>query len=105
MSYEEKCRYFKVQTLSSQRNISESVFLNKLFNNKIDCIPILREISFYVPSRRLRQRDLFFNRARLNLRKNSPLQRAQATLNNSDLNIFDNDVTFKRKARSYFSVP
>ena len=105
LSYEEKCRYFKIQTLSSRRNISEVVFLNKLFNNKIDCAPILRDISFYVPSRHLRQRDLFLNRARLNLRKNSPLLRAQSQVNGSDLDVFDNVVAFKRKARSYFSVP
>ena len=105
MSYEEKCRYFKVQTLSSRRNISDVVFLNKLFNNKIDCNPILREVSLYVPSRRLRQRDLFLNRFRLNIRKNSPLIRAQAQINASNLDVFDNVVAFKRQAKSYFSVP
>ena len=105
MSYEEKCRYFKIQTLSSRRNVSEVIFLNKLFNNKIDCAPILRDISFYVPSRHLRQQDLFLNCAWLNLRKNSPLLRAQSQVNGSDLDVFDNVVTFKRKARAYFSVP
>ena len=59
MSYADKCRYFKVQTLSERRNISEVVFLNKVFNNKIDCNAIIQDISFHVPSRNLRQPDMF----------------------------------------------
>ena len=105
MSYEEKCHYFNVQMLSSRRNVSEVVFVNKIFNNKIDCSSILEDISFYVPSRHLRQRDMFYTRGRINLRKQSPLQRAQAQVNMSNLDVFDNVVSFKRKARSYFSVP
>lgn len=105
MSYEDKCRYFNVQTLSVRRNITEVTFMNKLFNNKIDCSAILADVSFYIPSRRLRQRDLFLNRARLNIRKHSPLLRAQAQVNSSNLDVFDNVVAFKRKARSYYSVP
>ena len=104
-SYEEKCDYFKIQTLSSRRNVSEVVFINKLFNNKIDCNSIITDVSFYVPSRHLRQRDMFLTRGRLNLRKHSPLQRAQTRVNMSNLDVFDNVVSFKRKARSHFSVP
>ena len=100
-----KCKYFNIQTLSSRRNITEAIFINKLYNNKIDCSPILLDLSFYVPSRHLRQRDLFLNRSRINIRKFSPLLRAQARINESNLDIFDNVVSFKRKARSFFCVP
>ena len=105
LSYAEKCQYFNVQTLSSRRNLSEAIFINKVFNSKIDCAPILQDLSFYVPSRRLRQRDLFLNRSRLNIRKFSPLSRAKAQINDSELDVFDNVVSFKRKARSFFCVP
>ena len=105
MSYSEKCKYFNIQTLSSRRNVTEAIFINKLYNNKIDCSPILQDLSFYVPSRHLRQRDLFLNRSRINVRKLSPLLRAQARINESNLDIFDNVVSFKRKARSFFCVP
>ena len=99
MSYEEKCHYFNVQSLSSRRNVSEVVFVNKLFNGKIDCSAIIEDISFYIPSRHLRRRNMFFTHGRINLRKNSPLQKAQA------LDVFDNITSFKRKAQSYFCVP
>ena len=105
MSYAEKCQYFNVQTLSSRRNVSEAIFINKVYNNKIDCAPILQDLSFYIPSRRLRQRDLFLNRSRINVRKFSPLLRAQTRINESNLDVFDNVVFFKQKARSFFCVP
>ena len=105
LSYDEKCQYFKIQTLSSRRKVSEVVFINKVYNNKIDCQSILQDLAFYVPSRRIRQRDLFYTRPRINIRKNSPLQRAMTCANSSNLDVFDGIVAFKRKARSYFSVP
>ena len=103
MSYLEKCKYFNVQPLFIRRNITELVCVNKVFNNKVDCSSIVQAFTFYVPGRVLRRRCLFAPRARLNVRKQSPLVRAQTSSNNVDLDIFDNPCNFKRKARQHFS--
>ena len=103
LSYLEKCKYFNIQPLYIRRNISELVFVNKVFNNKIDCAPIVQAFTFYVPGRALRRRALFAPRARLNVRKQSPLVRAQTSANNVNLDIFDNVCSFKRSARRHFN--
>ena len=103
LSYLEKCKYFNIQPLYIRRNITELVFVNKVFNNKVDCPSITQAFTFYVPGRALRRRCLFAPRARLNVRKQSPIVRAQTSVNNVDLDIFDNLCNFKRSARRHFN--
>jgi hypothetical protein len=103
LSYLELCKNFNLQPLYHRREICSLVFINKVFNNKVDCPPIVSCISFYIPSRSLRRRNLFYNRSRINIRKQSPMIRAQTLANNVDLDFFINSSHFKRNVKQLYN--
>ena len=103
LSYTEQCDFFNLQPLHHRRNIFDLTFLNKVFNQKVDCPPILSCVSFYVPSRSLRRRDLFYIVRRINVRKNSHMVRTQALANTTDLDVFIDPTTFKRNAKRFYN--
>ena len=46
LSYMELCKNFDVQPLFHRREISDLTFLNKVFNDKVDCSPIIGCVYF-----------------------------------------------------------
>ena len=59
--YEELCGIFHLKTLQSRRNISDLIFLNKLYCNNINCSYLAGEIYFRVPRKILRENPTFYN--------------------------------------------
>ena len=72
--YEELCVRFNVKTLQSRRNISDLVFLNKLFNNRINSPYLTSQVSLRVPRRILRDKPTFSTDCRLLCRKDTFFQ-------------------------------
>ena len=106
LSYMELCKNFDVQPLFHRREISDLTFLNKVFNDKVDCSPIIGCVYFYAPQRPLRhgRRALFSISSRINVRKNSPMLRAQRLANeNPELDVFIDVPIFKRNAKRHYS--
>jgi len=106
LSYPELCFSFDVQSLSDRRNITDLSFLNKVINDKMNCFSITSTISLYAPERPLRRqrRDLFKNASRINIRKNSPMIRAQRLANETcELDIFQNVSDFRRSVKRHYS--
>ena len=104
-SYEELCARFNIKSLQSRRNISDLVFLNKLFCNSINSSYLTSQISFRVPRRILRNKATFSTDSRLLLRKESFFPKTLALANN--LEQYDNLVmcspsVFKRRVNELF---
>ena len=106
LSYTELCFNFNVQSLSDRRKMTDLSFLNKVINDKINCASITSSVSLYAPERPLRHkhRDLFKNAARINVRKNSPMIRAQQIANETqELDVFKSVIIFKRNLKRHYS--
>ena len=74
-NYESMCTKLGLKTLAARRIMLDLTFLHKVVNGGTDCIELLQELQFRVPST-TRNRDVFYvPSCRVNVRKNSPLIR------------------------------
>lgn len=91
--YEDRCRLLGLETLSNRRSISKAAFVGKLLLNAIDSPTLLRQISFNVPPRLLRNRDfLRLDYHRTDYGQNEPV-RAMCSVFNSVVSVFDFNVS------------
>ena len=102
LSYQEKCQYFKLQTLESRREMLDLRMLNKVLCNKVDCPDLLNSVGFRVPTRRTRCNDLFVSNHRLRVSQNSPISRSTNLANDTCLDVFSPVSEFRRNSISYF---
>ena len=75
------CNYFRLQSSQVRRNISDVCWLNKLVTNNVDCPPLLSCLNFRCPQRVTRNQNVFEVKARINVRKYSPLPRIMTAIN------------------------
>ena len=52
--YSTLCTMFNMTTLEKRRNICDANFLNKLMQNKLNCLYLMNEISYHIPDRNAR---------------------------------------------------
>ena len=102
--YPSLCREFVLQPLESRRKVSDLRNFNKILCNKINCIELVSNITFNVPSRQLRRNRLFSNSHRINVRKNSFIPRVQTLSDQYDfIDVFENNAFyFKRNVEQIF---
>ena len=102
--YPSLCREFGLQPLESRRKVSDLRNFNKILCNKINCIELVSNITFNVPSRQLRRNRLFSNSHRINVRKNSFIPRVQTLSDQYDfIDVFENNAFyFKRNVEQIF---
>uniref|UniRef100_A0A0R3Q9H7 Reverse transcriptase domain-containing protein n=1 Tax=Brugia timori TaxID=42155 RepID=A0A0R3Q9H7_9BILA len=81
-SYEARCMLINIQTLEQRRKIAMVSFVNDIVSQRIDSAEILSKLNFYIPSRQLRNRNLFLiNHHRTNYAKNGPLNQIMTIYN------------------------
>ena len=103
--YIDRCSFFNIQPLSSRRQISDLVYLHKIINYKVNCTYLVNEITLYTPARIMRQKPLFYVKARICARKGSFLPRVLTIANMNeriDVFHFTSLYAFKRQIRQYF---
>ena len=106
LSYDNLCANFNLQSLENRRKMLDTRNLNKLFTNDINCPYLLSTVQIRVPRSNImtRYKPVFHVDSRLNVRKNSPIQRASSIANNSPLDVVGSSAfTFKSLAKDYFS--
>lgn len=99
--YEARCRLISIQTLKKRREFAKVSFVNDIVSHRIDSAELLSKLNFYVPSRQLRNRNIFItNHYRTNYAKFGPLNQIMATYNLHSESI---DFTMtKSKLKQYF---
>ena len=100
-SYEARCMLINIQTLKERREFSMVSFVNEIVSHRIDSEELLSKLNFYIPSRQLRNRNIFItSHHRTNYAKFGPLNQMMATYNKHYENI---DFTMtKTKLKQYF---
>ena len=79
--------------------------LNKILNNGVDCPYILSSVNFRVPTRITRNNHLFALDGRLNIRRNSPIQRASKLANEVDIDVVGiSPIVLRRILKTHFSI-
>ena len=102
MTYEDKCKHFKLASLESRRDMLDLRMVNKILNDKIDCPELLGRIGFTVPSLRSRRR-FFVSNHRLRVTENSPIARSTNLANNTtELDVFSPTIVFRKNSTSHF---
>lgn len=94
LSYNTRLKYFKMQSLTTRREVIDALFLYKLLRNKIDCPNLLSLIKFRAPARYPRYpiTPLCPPLRKTVLGTNSPISRLCKTLNScSDLTDIHHD--------------
>lgn len=72
----------QIQNLKERRDIAMISFINDVVSQRIDSPEILSKLNFYIPSRQLRNRNLFLpNQQRTNYAKYSPLNQMMRLYN------------------------
>jgi hypothetical protein len=92
-----------IQTLKQRREFAMVSFVNDIVSQRIDSTEILSKLNFYIPSRQLRNRNLFItNHYRTNYAKYGPLNQIMATYNQHCETI---DLTMSRhNLKKYFNT-
>lgn len=101
-SYESRCMLINIQTLKERREFSMVSFVNDIVSNRIDSEELLSKLNFYIPSRQLRNRNIFItNYHRTDYAKYGPLNQIMTAYNKHCENV---DFTMtKTKLRHYFN--
>lgn len=106
-SYDEKLQYFKLTRLYDRRKLHDMIFLHKLFNNFIDCPPLLSKFKLNVPRRIPRKPTALMNVPvfRTNLGRDSPVTRLCRMYNdiatgNNSIDLSFNKTKFKSCVQS-----
>ena len=102
-SYKARCMLINIQTLKERREFAMISFINDLVSHRIDSAELLSKLNFYIPSRPLRNRNIFIaNNHRTNYAKFGPLNRMMISFNKHSEAI---DFTLtKDKLRKYFNA-
>ena len=73
--YLSSCYTLNMKTLQNRRNIADSLFLNKIMHNKVNCPYLVNQFLLRVPEGILRHMPPFATKYRLLCRKNSFMPR------------------------------
>ena len=105
LTYSELCKNFNLQPLFQRRKMLDLRILNKILNNGVDCPYILSSVNFRVPTRITRNNHLFALDGRLNIRRNSPIQRASKLANEVDIDVVGiSPIVLRRILKTHFSI-
>lgn len=80
--YESRCMLINLDGLKKRREFAMLAFINDVIAQRVNAPEILENLNFYVPTRLLRNRNLFYiNNHRTNYAKNGPLNRMMSCYN------------------------
>lgn len=90
--YDHRRQLIRLESLRQRREYHQRMFAFDIVSGHLDCAPLLQCVNFYVPARRLRQRQLFHaTRHTTVFGHNHPLERCLALVN--DLPWFDFNIS------------
>ena len=99
-NYLSLCFIFNMKTLQIRRNIDDSLFLNKIMHNKVNCPYLVNQILLRIPERILPHKPTFATVYRLLCRNNSFMPRVLDMANRFCL--YDDLITKAPTVFKYF---
>lgn len=101
-AYKARCMLINIQTLKERREFAMVSFINNIISHRVDSAELLSKLNFYIPTRRLRHRQLFaIKYHRTNYAKFGPINQMMSVYNKHCNNI---DFTMSKiKLKQYFA--